>query len=112
MKKILSVLVVLAALTIVIAGCSLFVKTYRLDTSATDGKCLQITTVFSPVMEIAGYEEGECPTENLLGTCDNFDEVGDEYVMGYFYDTNGQTAAQAKAICEHPDVNGTWHPAE
>ncbi len=108
MKKILLLLVVVASVTLAIVGCSFFEKTYAYDASDSLGFCVEIKTSNRIAAEAAGYKEGTCPTEDLLGSCKGHTDFEGVKSDAFYYSTTGLDEAAAKAKCEDPNIGGTW----
>ena len=110
MKKILVLLVLVAAATTIFFGCSLFgEETYAYDLSRTSGVCVEITTSDFQLKQAAldaGYEIGTCPSTDELGVCAEYAELDGSSFDGIFYSTTGLTDSTAELACEM--LNGTW----
>ncbi|HAK44895.1 MAG TPA: hypothetical protein DCO79_03095 [Spirochaeta sp.] len=110
MKKILITIAVLAVVSLGFFSCVFFMpQTYHLLDADS---CIEYTTAdfdTKLLIQLVGFEDGECPTDNVLGTCkDSYEAEGlMESLDTVYYDTIG-TAADAQLLCEYAE--GTWVP--
>lgn len=79
MKKILLALVLITATTLIFFSCDLFSEeTYFFDSKDDGGTCVSLTSSklsFKTAVKAAGWELGDCSTENSLGECGGCNEI-------------------------------------